>query len=578
MNLRQQIVHSNIEQTAKHLNLSNDSAFVRLAHSLITDQSIHSFEESDLVDGGQDKQIDVITIVDENDEAVIYILQVKNTQSFESNVLIQMRNGLQWIFNKPRSDVETLNNKNFKDQIFAYRALQSSIGPSNIHVRVAYITNAPGTLVSDECDQEKKTIDDEYDRDVFASFKFEYWSANEVVDRINALDKKDRKISNDLKIRYDANTPSLIKYQTQGLTGIVCSVPGSEIAKIVNADPNGYVFDLNIRKYLGNRGSVNPEILSTCSSNELSYLFWFLNNGITIVCDKIDPVTDPDNPHVKLTNMQIVNGCQTASSLARAAAIGSLQKDTRVLVKIYQTGDSNLVDRIVLTTNNQNKISGRNLRSNDDDQSDLEKGFALYNLFYERKPRQYDNVAGANKSNIISNDTVATAYLGIVLKRCSDARSRKYKVWSEFYDKIFDGGTVQPYVLASLIYTEVRESLKKDRYIENTDANSRYLAKNASFHIARIVSHHLRGSDSWTDRALLDKQIKEISAGNIDFDTLTDTAFQILIKLTDQNKDLNTLLKSSQLDTSINKTLHTKDDVKPDALENFLALDESEVG
>lgn len=361
MNLRQQIVQSNIEQTAKHLKLSEDAAFVRLAHSLITDQSIHSFEESDLVDGGQDKQIDVITIIDESDEAFIYILQVKNTQSFESNILIQIRNGLQWVFNKPRSDVETITNKSFKDQIFAYRSLQSSIGPSNIHVRVVYISNAPGIDVSDECIQEKKTIDDEYDNEVFASFKFEYWSADEIVDRINALDKKNKKISCDIKIKYDANTPSLIKYQTQGLTGIVCSVPAIEIAKIVNADPNGYVFDLNIRKYLGNRGSVNPEIFSTCSSSDLSYLFWFLNNGITIVCDKIDPVTDPDNPHVKLTNMQIVNGCQTASSLARAASEGHLQKDTRVLIKIYQTGDSDLVDRIVLTTNNQNKISGRNL-------------------------------------------------------------------------------------------------------------------------------------------------------------------------------------------------------------------------
>ena len=557
MNLRQQIVQSNIEKTAQHFSLPSDAAFVRLAHSLITDQSVHAFEESDLVDGGQDKQIDVITIVDENDEAFIYILQVKNSQSFESNVLIQMRNGLKWIFTKPRTDVETVSNKAFKDQIFAYRALQSSIGPSNIHVRVVYVSNAPGADVSAECVQERKTIDDEYDNEVFASFKFEYWSANEIVDRINALDKKNKKINCDIKIRYDANTPSLIKYHTQGLTGIVCSVPAAEIAQVVNSDPNGYVFDLNIRKYLGNRGSVNPEILSTCSSKEISYLFWFLNNGITIVCDKIDPVTDPDNPHIKLTNMQIVNGCQTASSLARAAAQGHLQKDTRVLLKIYQTGDSGLVDRIVLTTNNQNKISGRNLRSNDIDQSDLEKGFALHNLFYERKSRQYDNTPGATKENVISNDIVATAYLGIVLKRCSDARSRKYKVWSEFYEKIFDGGTVQPYVLSSLVYTKVRESLKRNRYIDMANANSRYLAKNASFHLARIAAFQFRGTDSWADIELLNKQIDTISKGNVDFDSITDVAFETLLRIVDEEKDLNTLLKSSGLDTAISKVLHS---------------------
>jgi len=261
MNLRQQIVQSNIDQIAQVLAIDPDVALVRLAHSLITDQSLHSFDEGDLVDGGQDKQIDVLTIIDENDEAYVYLLQVKNTSSFSSNIMIQMRNGLGWIFNKSRSDIETLTNSNFKDQILAYRSIQSSIGPSNIHVRVAYVSNAAGTEVSAECAQEKKTINDEYDNDVFASFKFEFWSANEIVDRINALDKKNKKINADIKIRYDANAPSLIKYQTQGLTGIICSVPANEIARVVNDDESGFVFDQNIRKYLGNRGSVNPAIL-----------------------------------------------------------------------------------------------------------------------------------------------------------------------------------------------------------------------------------------------------------------------------------------------------------------------------
>lgn len=557
MNIRQQIVQSNIEKTASHLEIPEDEAFTRLAHSLITDQSLHSFEESELVDGGQDKQIDVITIIDENDEAYIYILQVKNTSSFESNILIQMRNGLQWIFNKTRKDISTLSNTNFKDQILSYRALQSSIGPSNIHVRVAYVTNASGTEVSDECRQEEKSIFDAYDNEVFASFKFEYWSADEIVDRINALEKKNKKISADIKMRYDANAPSLIKYQTQGLTGIVCSVPATEIAKIVNDDNNGYVFDLNIRKYLGNRGSVNPEILSTCSNADTSYLFWFLNNGITIVCDKADPVTDPDDPHVKLINMQIVNGCQTASSLARAGREGVLQKDARVIVRIYQTDDTDLVDRIVLTTNNQNKISGRNLRSNDEVQIDIEKGFQFYNLYYERKPRQYDNIEGIKKTAVISNDVAATSYLAIVQKRCSDARSRKYKVWSEFYEKIFTGDIVQPLVLSSLIYSNVKNELTSDSFIKDSNEKRRYIAKNASFHISRIAAYILRGSDSWTDTKKLDDEIAEIQAGNINFPNITKKAFEILVSIVDPDKDPNAELKSSSLDLSISKALHT---------------------
>jgi hypothetical protein len=138
-----------------------------------------------------------------------------------------------------------------------------------------------------------------------------------------------------------------------------------EIAKLVNDHPDGSIFDLNIRRFLGTLGGVNRDIFSTCSNVESSYEFWFLNNGITIVCDQFDPVTDLDNPHVKLKNLQIVNGCQTATTLALAQREGRLSQDVRVLTRIYETSDPTLVSRIVLTTNNQNQIKSRDLRAND---------------------------------------------------------------------------------------------------------------------------------------------------------------------------------------------------------------------
>ena len=87
MNLRQQIVTERIAEVATTLNLPHDKAFVRLAHHLITGQSIHAFDPSDLTEGGQDKQIDVLSIEEGTDQATVYILQVKNTESFSSKKL-----------------------------------------------------------------------------------------------------------------------------------------------------------------------------------------------------------------------------------------------------------------------------------------------------------------------------------------------------------------------------------------------------------------------------------------------------------------------------------------------------------
>jgi hypothetical protein len=62
MDLRQQIIQDRTDALAAHLGINADLAFLRLTHSLITGKSVHLFDPGDLVDGGQDKQIDVISI------------------------------------------------------------------------------------------------------------------------------------------------------------------------------------------------------------------------------------------------------------------------------------------------------------------------------------------------------------------------------------------------------------------------------------------------------------------------------------------------------------------------------------
>ena len=564
MNLKQQIIEQKIEETASRLGLSNDTAFLRFAHSLVTGQSIHAFDDADLVDGGQDKQVDVITIENSNDEATVYIIQVKNTNSFSSNILIQMKNGLSWIFNKQRSDVSTLANNNFKDQINEYRSIQNGLGPSNIHVIVAFITNGLTSKISHEFQQEKKSITDDYDNGVFASFDLRILGADELVDLINSFERRTRKIDADLRIRYDANNPSLIKYHSAGLKGIVCSVSAKDIARLVNEDTSGAIFDANIRRYLGKRGAVNLAILDTCTNVAESNMFWFLNNGITIVCDSCDPVTDPDNPLVKIKNMQIVNGCQTATSLANAEKIGKLAADTRVLVRIYEAANTDLVDRIVLTTNSQNRIGNRDLRSNDPHQIDMERGFEKYGYFYERKIRQYENRLDIDTSRIIVNEIVGQCYLAIVLKIPSDANRRKYKIWDDQYEKIFGGNIIEPHVLAYLIYRNTKLWLSRTGYAQSLDELRRKLARTGSFHIARIASFLWRGEDAWSQNPQsYHLQITSLTEAHNPLDKQLEQSLAILEKVIRESKnytlaEIETALKSSILDNDIDRELNSK--------------------
>jgi len=255
MTLRQQITRDRVEQVAQSLGIDKDEAFPRLVHHLITGTSIYGFDEGDLTEGGQDKQIDTITVDEESNQATVYIIQAKNTDGFSSNALIQMKNGLNWLFNRQRSEVRTLANVAFKDKIIEYRSLQTSLGPSNIRVIVRFVTYAHTSDLSDEFNQELRAILNEFDNNTFEEFSCEPLGADELVQLINIQEKSQRRINAEIKMKYDTNNPSLIKYYSEDLKGLVCSVPASEIARLVIDDDEGAIFDLNIRRFLGTRGA-----------------------------------------------------------------------------------------------------------------------------------------------------------------------------------------------------------------------------------------------------------------------------------------------------------------------------------
>ncbi|MBK7231728.1 MAG: hypothetical protein IPH93_05580 [Saprospiraceae bacterium] len=150
--------------------------------------------------------------------------------------------------------------------------------------------------------------------------------------------------------------------------------------------------------------------------------------------------------------------------------------------------------------------------------------------------------------------------LALFLKKSSDSRSRKYKVWNEFYDKIFSGtDIIEPYLLSVLIHRKVSEYLLLN-YSSSTDDTTRYLAKNASFHISRISAYLWRTNDNWTNTATLKRDITNFIENNVILDSHINSAMTVLLKIVNGNakylSDLNSSLKSADLDREINKELH----------------------
>jgi hypothetical protein len=167
------------------------------------------------------------------------------------------------------------------------------------------------------------------------------------------------------------------------------------------------LFYLNVRSEI-RKSRVNKEIVDSIVKDRSRKRFHHLNNGILLMC-KSYKVTKPQEDYITINDFQVINGCQTVVSINKAFDRISSDKmkasdfDERCLlqVKAIQQSKStmDMVDQIIISTNNQNPMSLRNLKSNTDEQKEIKSKF--YHLpkrwFYQRKDGEFD----ALKSGIV---------------------------------------------------------------------------------------------------------------------------------------------------------------------------------
>ncbi len=494
--LRRQMLEDRIKYISSDLAISNDKAFMRLVYSLLFNTRYDDPDyDTDEIDGGGDKQIDIIKIEEYQDQAIIHLVQIKNSEKYLGTVVVQMRDALSWIFERPEDQYTTqLTNKDFVSKIREIRELSGKLGLRNLEVHVHYVAKGDTNKSSPDFNQEIQNTKSEYaDTDEFKEFEFEVWGVNELVNRFYELQQESGRIDVDLEIYHIWNIPTYLQYTVDSIKSVICTIDGSEIARIVNQH-GLQLFEENVRTYLGTKKSINKNIFKTCSDASEAEYFWFFNNGITVTCDSFDIAYNANPAIIKISNIQIVNGCQTSMTLKEASNAGKLDFKTKVLLKVFATQNKQFVDKITQTTNSQNAISSRDLSSNDQIQRDLEDLFKSRGYYYERKPGQFNDLDKNERRKILSNEKVGQSLLAVVKHLPAIAMAQRSKLWTDFYYEDVFGSRVEELLVSYLIYAYCLDRSKALRNpVEGIDE---VILKYGNFHLARVIGG-TRVVDDW---------------------------------------------------------------------------------
>lgn len=192
-------------------------------------------------------------------------------------------------------------------------------------------------------------------------------------------------------------------------------------------DKNGQfqklLFEANIRDYF-EVSPINIDIANTVRKFADPLDFWWLNNGITILASEIK---NYKMGQIALENIQIINGLQTSRSIYDVYSDPNyssvLTKDDRcLLIKIINTDDKNVRDRIIIATNCQNTVTPAMLIATEPLQRDIEEYFEKSGWYYERQKNHYLNM-GMTTTKIVSIHMLAQSVISIIYKEPQKAKS-----------------------------------------------------------------------------------------------------------------------------------------------------------
>ena len=212
-------------------------------------------------------------------------------------------------------------------------------------------------------------------------------------------------------------------YYTDTETSINLEFADQPIALGRNVD---YVALVNLATYYkfitDKDGKLRRCIADSLLSNS-SEDFWWLNNGVTILSEKITPVT---NRELLIINPEIVNGLQTSTEIYNYFSNNPDKLDLEkrnVLVRIIVPANEASRDNIIFATNNQTNIPKSSLRVTDTIHLQIEMYFKRRGLYYDRRKNYYKNQK-KKATDIVGVSFLAQCLITIFLRKPDFARAR----------------------------------------------------------------------------------------------------------------------------------------------------------
>jgi hypothetical protein len=490
--------------------------------------------------------------------ATLTVLQVKFAEYLKDNEITKFIADYQNLFERSNQSNIPLND-NVKAKLDDIWALASK--GITYNVKLFFVFN--GTKES----QNKEIAD----RHCLAYPNLEIWDSNDLYNQIDLLRARQRS-RREIQFTFDAERSNLssphdpqglITYAKSNVTAVNFRLKAAKLCELIEKEKhiNGHddhLYSQNIRGFLGKVGT-NKQIKETLQSTDAIY-FPFLNNGITIIAEKITiPNALQANRYpIQTINPVIVNGLQSTQVIYEVYKENpSNLEDVDVMIRLYQTQDEALSEKITTATNTQTSINLRDKMSNHDFNQRIKELFENKGIGYiTKRGGSFENDLSKGLSSSISSEVLLKFWFATYYERPETAKASKNQVLQQIYDatndpteplhKYFNGNIDAPIYAQMLEVFRIYDIVTKKRSYatEETPDFIQHADELLSYGIYKYI---FSGEDN-DDKTNLESVYKKV------FDAINGISNTHKEKLTEAGKTYshNNYFKSSQSRVDLN--------------------------
>lgn len=463
------------DRIAKRFGLNGDSAFEILAIAAILDLTFDEVmnDVSTLVNGNGSHDGGIDGVLIEEDEGVMHVFQVKTGTALGDNVIAKFVGDYRNLFVYGNATDLPLNAK-VKKTLETYRLLTVTGRAIETHLHFIF---------GGELTQQNYNIATRHRQ---ANEQFTIYDRNALYEQIESLIIETRKrkpvafsfMAQKSNISFKSDPQALISFQIQNVKAINFRLEAIELCKLLDKEKQinrriDSVFSQNIRGFL-NYNKTNQKIRETLRSDYAEY-FPFLNNGITIIAEKIKIPREMQAGlyPVETHNPVIVNGLQTTHVIYEEYQKNPEHLDgVHVMVRLYETTDPDLVARITDATNTQSPINFRDKISNKKFNGYVKSIFENHGIGYlSKRGDTFENNLSRSLEESIHADHLLKFWYATYHEKPEVAKNSKARVLEDIFDainsethplhKLFSGTPDSP------IYAQLLHVYKLYKYVIN---------------------------------------------------------------------------------------------------------------